>query len=173
MGKERTEMDLFEAIKKRRSVRLFQDKPIPLEDLKKIVDAGRLAPSGSNLQRREFIIITNKSILLRLNDVQPVFETGAAIGVIVEMTKYAIEDASAAVENILLAATALGYGSCWIEGTLIPNEAWVKELLGIPKDKKLFALIPIGVPLTPGEQAPKKSLEEVTYLNRYGVRLPT
>ncbi len=165
-------MDLFSAIKNRRSVRLFQDKSVPLEDLKKIVDAGRLAPSGYNLQKREFIIITDKSILLRLNDIQPVFDAGAAIAVIVEKTKYAIEDASAAVENILLAATALGYGSCWIEGTLIPHEKWAKELLGIPKEKKLFALIPIGVPLTSGEQAPKKRLEEITYLNLYGVKLP-
>lgn len=164
-------MDLFEVIKKRRSVRLFQDKPVPMEDLVKIVDAGRLAPSGSNLQRREFIIITDKSILTRLNDVQPVFDTGAAIAVIVDRTKYAVEDASAAVENILLAATALGYGCCWVEGTLIPNENWVKELLGIPKNKKLFALIPIGIPLTSGEQAPKKPLDEVAYLNRYGEKL--
>lgn len=164
-------MDLFEAIKTRRSVRFFQEKPVPLEHLLKIVDAGRLAPSGSNLQRREFIIITDKSILLRLNDVQPVFDTGAAIGVIVDKTKYAVEDAAAAVENILLAATALGYGSCWIEGTLIPHESWVKELLGIPKNKKLFALIPIGIPLTSGEQAPKKPLSEITHINRYGVKL--
>lgn len=165
-------MDLFEAIKKRRSVRLFQDKPIPMEDLIRMVDAGRLAPSGSNLQMREFIIITDKSILIRLNDVQPVFDAGGAIGVIVEKTRYATEDASAAVENILLAATALGYGACWIEGTLIPKENWVKELLGIPRNKKLFALIPVGIPLTSGEQAPKKPLIEITYLNRYGVKLP-
>jgi nitroreductase len=161
-------MDLFEAIEKRRSVRLFQTHPVPLEDLKKIVNAGRLAPSGSNLQKREFIIITDRSILIRLNDVQPVFDCGGAIAVIVEPTKYAVEDASAAIENMLLAATALGYGSCWIQGTLIPHEGWVKELLGVPKKKRLFALIPIGIPLTSGEQAPKKPLEEITYLNYYG-----
>ncbi|MBC7327417.1 nitroreductase family protein [bacterium] len=164
-------MDVFEAIRKRRSVRLFQNTSVPLEDLLKIVDAGRLAPSGSNLQRREFIIITDRATLFRLNEVQPVFDTGAAIGVIVDQTRWAVEDASAAVENILLAATALGYGSCWIEGTLIPREEEVKELLNIPKEKRLFALIPIGIPLTSGEQAPKRPLEEITHLNRYGNKL--
>lgn len=165
-------MDFFEAVQKRRSVRLFSQQAVPWEDVKLIVDAGRRAPSGLNLQRREFIVITDRHILQRLNRVQPVFDAPVAIAVIVEPGKYAIEDASAAVENMLLAATALGYGSCWIEGTLIPHEKWVKELLAIPPPWRLFALLPIGVPLTSGEQAPKRPLEEVTHLNRYGERLP-
>ena len=78
-------------------------------------------------------------------------------------SKYWIEDGSAAVENILLAATALGYGSCWLQGNAKPHEAEFKHLLKIPDHLKLLTLIPIGVPVAwPGDKQ-KKTLEEVIH----------
>ena len=76
------------------------------------------------------------------------------------------EDGSAAVENMLIAATALGYGACWLQGYTIPREEESKALLGIPREKRLLTLVPIGVPVQwPAKD--KKPLAEVIHWERY------
>jgi nitroreductase len=77
-----------------------------------------------------------------------------------------VEDGSAAVENMLIASTALGYGSCWLEGYTLPLEERLKALLNVPKEKRLLTLGPIGVPVEWPTQE-KKSLEEVIHWERY------
>jgi len=167
-------MDVFEAIEKRSSVRTFRPDPIPLEHLKKIVDAGRRAPSGGNFQLREFIIMTDPTLIKQFNDVQPTFENvPAVIAVIIEPLdvgrgSYWVQDACAAMENMWLAAVALGYGSRWVEGTVRKKEDWLRGLLGIPKGKRLWALMPIGVPAAPKAQAKKAELKDIVFQNRYG-----
>ena len=77
-----------------------------------------------------------------------------------------VEDGSAAIENMLVASTALGYGSCWVEGDALPLEGEFKALLSIPKEKRLLALIPVGVP----EEWPeikKRPLENVLHWEIY------
>ena len=77
-----------------------------------------------------------------------------------------VEDGAAAIENMLLACTALGYGACWVEGTLCPREALFKTLLGVPAEKRVMALIPIGVAAEiPAPE--KKPLEKVLHWERY------
>ena len=72
---------------------------------------------------------------------------GAIIAVVMDpSSRWWVEDASAAVENMLLASVALGYGACWLEGYTLPREEEFKELLGIPKSKRLITLVPVGVP---------------------------
>ena len=158
-------MDTFTTIKRRRSVRNFTGDPIPISDLEKIVDAGRLAPTGSNRQPWDFIVVTQKDIIQHLS-IAGAWSADAGAMIIVVMdpsSKYWIEDGSAAVENILLAATALGYGSCWLQGNAKPHEAEFKHLLKIPDHLKLLTLIPIGVPVAwPGDKQ-KKTLEEVIH----------
>ena len=78
-----------------------------------------------------------------------------------------MEDGSAAIENMLIASTALGYGSCWLEGWTLPREDEFKVLLGIPEDRRLLTLIPIGVPVG-WPTCEKKSLDEVLYWEEYG-----
>ncbi len=78
-------------------------------------------------------------------------------------SKYWLEDGSAAIENMLLAATALGYGSCWLEGNALPHEAEFKSLLNIPEHLKLLTLIPIGIPVKWPETVPKKTLDDVLH----------
>ena len=161
-------MDVFEAIRKRRSVREFAGGPIPREHLEKIVDAGRLAASGSNRQPWEFIVVTEPERINRLKVAALWMEkAGAIIAVVMDpSSRWWLEDGSAAVENILLACTALGYGSCWLEGSTLRREDEFKELLGIPKEKRLLTLIPIGVPLQwPTKE--KKPLESVIHWERY------
>lgn len=165
-------MEFFEVVRARASVRGFEPVEIPKEHLELIVDAGRRAPSGYNRQPWEFIIILDKETLGRLGKIQScIAEASAGIAVVVdESTKYWKEDASAAIENMLLAVVALGYASLWVEGYVLMNEDYGKEVLGIPESLRLLAILPIGKPASPPSQAPKKPLQEITYLNHYGER---
>ena len=164
-------MEALEAILKRRSVRSYTGDPIPREDLEKIVDAARLAPSGYNRQPWEFIVVTDHSVIDKLKVAARWMENaGAIIAVVMETSsKFWLEDGSAAVENILIASTALGYGSCWLQGYTEPREGELKELLGIPDDKKLLTLVPIGVP-SEWPTKEKKPLSEVLHWERYRER---
>ena len=96
-------METFETIHKRRSVRDFTGETIPKEDLEKIIDAARMAPSGSNQQTWHFIIVTDKEIIQRLSKAADwMVKAGAVIVVAMDpSTKYWVEDGSAAIENIL------------------------------------------------------------------------
>jgi len=162
-------MDLFEAIKKRRSVRQYTGEPIPQADLEKIVDAGRLAPSGNNRQPWVFIVVTDKGILQRLSKAASWSANAGAMIVVVmnPVSRYWVEDGSAAIENMLLAATALGYGSCWLEGNAKPYEAEFKLLLNIPENLKILSLIPIGVPNQWPEGKEKKPIKDVLHWEVY------
>jgi nitroreductase len=92
---------------------------------------------------------------------------GAVIAVVVNpAARFWLEDASAAVENMLIAATALGYGSCWLQGRTQPHEQAFKELLGVPPDRRLLTLVPIGVPETWPTQE-KRPLSDVLHWERY------
>jgi len=173
-------MELFETIFNRRSIRNFTGKPISKEELKKIVEAGRFAPSATNRQMWDFIVITRKEIL---EDILHHFRTGrkyktqengkfdgasAIIAVVMhEENEYWREDGSAATQNILLAARALGYGSCWIEGQARPHEEHFKKLLGVPKEKRILLMIALGEPVKWSPPPAKKSLSEVLHWERY------
>ncbi len=164
-------MNVFEAIEKRRSVRSLVRTEIPMEALLKIVDAGRRAPSGMNTQPREFIIITARDTIEKLSAAQGFMQDASAIIAIVadeSRSRYWLEDVSASAENMLLAATALGYASCWVEGTLLRVEGRMKEVLGVPKDKRLVVAIPLGKAAHEGMQAHKNPLEDVVYYEKYG-----
>ena len=173
-------MDVFEAIRARRSIRTFTGKRIPKGDLEEIVDAGRLAPCARNRQMWDFIVITEKDIL---GEILKHFHAGrgygtyedgkfdgasAIIAVIMnESNEYWREDGAAAAENILLAAKALGWGSCWIEGQIRPHEEHFGELLDIPEEKRILLMIALGEPVRWSPSPSKKSLSEVLYWEKY------
>ncbi len=161
-------MEALEAIQKRRSVRQFTGDIVPRADLEKIVDAGRLAASGSNRQPWEFIVVTNQEMIDQLTVVGKwMRKAGAIIVVVVDpYSPWWREDGSAAIQNMLIASTALGYGSCWVEGDALPREEEFKTILYIPKGKRLLALVPIGVP---GEwpTIEKRPLESVLHWQVY------
>ena len=162
-------MDALEAIRKRRSVRKYTGEPIPRADLETIVDAGRLAATGGNRQPWDFIVVTDPELIDQLKvAAEWMSRAGAIIAVVLDpATRWWIEDGSAAIENMLLAATALGYGSCWLEGWTLPHEQEFKELLRVPEEKRLLTLIPIGVPVEwPTRE--KKALAEVIHWDCYG-----
>ena len=162
-------MDALEAIQKRRSVREFTGESIPRDDIEKIVDAGRMAATGYNRQPWDFIVITDQAMIEKLKVAARWMEKASAIIAVAldPTTKYWLEDGSAAVENMLVASTALGYGSCWLEGYTLPHEEEFKELLGVPDNCRLLTLVPIGVPVEWPTQE-KKPLTEVLHWEKYG-----
>ena len=161
-------MDALQAIRKRRSVRRYTGEPIPRKDLETIVDAGRFAPSGLNVQPWDFIVVTERDVIEQLKVASRWMEkAGAIIAVVLDPTsRWWREDGSAAIENILIASTALGYGSCWLQGYTEPMEEELKNMLGVPEKKRLLTLIPIGVPAK-WPTGKKKPLEEIIHWEKY------
>jgi nitroreductase len=157
-------MDLFEAIEKRYSYRgEFTPTPVPREHLVKIVEAGIRAPSACNQQVVSFVIIDDPELLEKLAKTidRPVCHTAKAMIVCIYDTRpvyqncsFAEEDCGAAVENLLLAITALGYDTVWLDGVLrTENRAErVARLLDVPMDKSVAVVLPLGVALEPGKQ---------------------
>ncbi|HUT11723.1 MAG TPA: nitroreductase family protein [Thermoguttaceae bacterium] len=173
-------MDLFEAIEKRHSYRkAFTDAPVPREDLRKIVQAGIRAPSAKNEQVATFVIVDDPQLLGQIAEVvkRPVCDTAKAMIACVEDPRpviaevsFSVEDCAAAVENMLLAVTALGYASVWLDGVLRSEEKAerVGKLLGVPEGKKVRMLLPVGVPAEVIRQKEKLPFEQRAWFNRYG-----
>ena len=166
-------MDVFEAIHTRASVRTLQPCSVTEQELEKILDAGRRAPSGYNRQPWEFILIRDTEILGRLGRIQRcIAEGSAAIAVVMDerASNYWKEDAAAAIENMLLSAVALGFASLWVEGYVLDQEDYGKSVLGVPENLRLLAILPIGNPASPVHQARKKPLDQLVYYDTYGNR---
>lgn len=176
-------MDLFEAVKKRHSYRgAFKDQAVPREDLQKIVQAGLDAPSGKNGQTTQFVIVDDPGLLSQITQLHPgnkAFQQARAMiaciidkqpEAIYEGMDFQVEDCAAAVENMLLGITALGYGSVWVDGWLRRegrNER-IGQLLGVPEDKVVRILLPIGVPAEEYKQPEKMPFELRAWFNHYG-----
>lgn len=152
-------MTIYELIVSRRSIRQFSPEPIGRDVLEKIVNAGRLAPSASNLQPLEFIAVddetTRREIFACLRwagyiapagDPLPGQEPTAYILPVVNLRvrRAGFElDLGAAVENMILAAWSEGIGSCWLGAIDVEG---VSRAVGLPEDYKLTCLLALGVP---------------------------
>lgn len=173
-------MDVFEAIEKRHSYRgVFADTPVPREDLRKIVGAGIRAPSACNAQIATFVIVDDPELLRQIAAIldRPVCNTARAMIACIEDPRptykgiaFSAEDCAASVENMLLAITALGYATVWLDGVLRRDNIakMINELLGVPPDKSIRVLLPIGVAAEPGKQKEKLPWEQRAWFNKYG-----
>jgi nitroreductase len=144
---------------------------MPEADLTRILDAGRRAASGSNRQPIEFIVIRDQATLKKLAAAQDcIADVSLAIAIAAdpERSEWWVEDVAAATENMLLAITALGYGSVWIEGTLRRAEDQHKQTLGLPAHMRLGVVLPIGKPTQPVAQAQKRPLNDMVHWERLG-----
>lgn len=170
-------MDVFEAVKTRRSIRSYEDKPIEKEKLIKILEAARLSPSANNNQPSQFIVVSNKTIRESLLEVYPHHWFTKAPVIIVACSlpesawtrqdgeNYWKVDATIALENMILVAHELGLGTCWVAAF---NEDKTKELLGIPKEVRVIALTPIGYPAEhKGPVTQRKPLTEIVHYERW------
>lgn len=164
-------MDFFETVKKRVSTRQYSPKPITEDILAKIVDAGRLAPTARCVQPWKFIVVTDEKDLTWLSEaaVNGKFlkEAKAAIITFCEDTKYYLEDGCAATENMLLGATALGLGSCWVAGDKKDYAPQVCNRFGAPANCKLISIISLGYPLSETQPKDRKALPEVLRKERF------
>ncbi len=172
-------MDLFEAINKRHSYRgLFKDVKIPEENLRKIVTAGIKAPSGCNAQTTDFLIVNNTDLIKKIAAIlqKDFIKTAAAVIICITYKapvyhgmSFQKEDCAAATENMLLAITAFGYATVWLDGILRREQKaeQIKELLNIPDDKNAQVVLPLGVPETEKQQKEKKNFEDRTWFNSY------
>ncbi|MEM3700970.1 MAG: nitroreductase family protein [Candidatus Bathyarchaeia archaeon] len=142
-------MNTFEAIQKRHSIRAYESTPLPEEKLMKILEAGRLAPSAGNIQPWHFIVVRDTEKRERLAKTRWAKFLAEAPVVIVgcgdqkASPKWFTVDVAIAMENIVLAATSEGLGTCWV-GSF--NEDEVKKLLKIPEKYRVVALLAVGYP---------------------------
>jgi nitroreductase len=148
-------MNVFEAIKKRRSVRSYLDKSIEEEKLNAVLEVGRLAPSAGNRQEWRFVVVKDCDVRRKLGEAAngqsfvgeaPVVIVACAVtdGHVMSCGQpcYPI-DVAIALDHISLAAVEYGLGTCWIGAF---NEGKVKEILGIPEEVRVVELMPIGYP---------------------------
>lgn len=167
-------MEFFETLYARHSHRGgFAPEPVPREDLRKIVEAGMAAPSGCNGQTTRFVVVDDPDLLVGLrtfHGMRAVKEAPAMIVCLVdreakpvyEGMAFQVEDCAAAVENMLLAITALGYASVWIDGALrVDGRARaLAELLRIPEDREIRVILPVGKAREESPRREKMSFEE-------------
>ncbi|MBM3255728.1 MAG: nitroreductase family protein [Candidatus Omnitrophica bacterium] len=164
-------MQTQEALKNRRSCRIFKSKSIPKKLVTQIIEAARLAPSAINIQPWEFVVITNKETLGVVASLADhgkfISNATACIAVFCKDSKYYLEDGCAATENILIAAQDLGLGSCWVAGDKKDYNDKIRQLLGAPIDMKLVSLIPLGYTDTPARTPPKRPLKELLHWEKF------
>ena len=166
-------MDVIEAIKARHSYRgEYSAVPVPREDLVTIMEAGLAAPSGCNMQTTSIVAVDDSETLLKINDIIGKKVGATAPAMICVLTQYlssyhgrcfAVQDYSAAIENMLLAIVALGYRSCWIEGYVTNPDGkgrQITRLLGIPDKYELVCCLPVGAAASCASPPEKKAFHE-------------
>lgn len=164
-------MELIDVIKARRSIRKYEDRPIPGDVINDILDCARLAPTAINIQPWLVGCVTDKALLERLANLADhgrfIKGSAACFAVFCEKgQKYYLEDGCAATMNIITAAAAKGIGTCWVAGDKKEYAEPVRRLLNVPETYTLVSLVAAGYP----DEAPKKEKkkpEEVTFMNSY------
>lgn len=175
-------MNIFDAIANRHSYRgPYTDAPVPREHLERIVQAGLLAPSGCNRQTTTFVIVDDPKLVKTINAMhdsnKAMQQAKAYITCICDVApegvyegySFQVEDCAAAVQNMFLAVTALGYATVWVDGWLrVQGRAEaIGELLGVPQGKAIRIILPLGVPADPVLPREKLPFEQRAWFNRY------
>ena len=164
-------MDVFDAVRTVLAVRSYKEKPVPRDIVRRIVEAGRLTGSSMNGQPWQFVVVEDRDTLRQLGRLGRsgpyIAQAPLAVVVAIEKTRYAVSDASRAIQSMILTAWSEGVGSNWV-GFLGLTE--VKPLLGIPDDLDVLAILPFGYPaqaLGRGKKR-RKPLSQVAYRERFG-----
>ena len=173
-------LDVFEAIKERRSVRSFTDENVSEENIKRLIEAARWAPSAGNTQPLELVVVRNLEVKRRLTaaalNQKLIQKASVVIVVCADITRskmgyghrgeelYSIQDTAAATENILLAAQELGLATCWIGAF---NEKDVAEAINAPRNTRPVALIPVGYPAVVPSAPKKRAVNEIVHYEMF------
>lgn len=163
-------MEVFEAIKNRYSCRSYKKKAVPEEKLKKVLEAARLAPSAHNAQEWKFVVVKGQEKRKKIAEAALGQSFIAAAPVVIvavgldpehlmasEVPAYAV-DVAIALDHMTLVAVEEGLGTCWIGAF---NQEKVKEILDIPEEYKVVALLPLGFPADKPGAKIRKNLEEI------------
>lgn len=173
-------LDVFETIKIRSSVRAFENIDVTEEEVKKLIDAARRAPSAGNIQPWEFVVVRKAEIKRRLAEAalnQSFIEEAPVVIVVCAdeqqsgrgygirgVKLYCIQDTAAATENMLLAACALGLGACWVGAF---NEEKVKSIIRTTRGMRPVAIVPVGYPGESPQPRYKRPLEEMVHYETF------
>jgi len=170
-------MKVFDAIKRRRSIRKYKKTVVKQEKLNAVLEAARLAPSADNKQPWAFIVVTDPQVKERLRSSydEEWFIEGPVIIVACAVPKEAWRrmdgeeywkvDVAIAMQNLVLAATELGLGTCWIADF---NEEATKKALRIPQDVHVVAMTPLGYPdEEKGAVTRRKLINSIVHYNQW------
>jgi len=174
-------LDVFEAIKSRRSVRAFTNEPVSDAEVKKLIDAARCAPSAGNIQPWEFIVVRDPAIKRGLCEAALnqtfIEEAPVVIVVCADMWRsgqgygargaslYCLQDTAAATQNMLLAAQSMGLATCWVGAF---NEEEAEKVLKIPEGIRPVAIIPVGHPAEKPMAHSRRPLNEIVHRDTFG-----
>lgn len=176
----RVTVGVFEAIRERRSIRRFGPDPVDEEDLYRILDAGRWAPSAGNLQPWEFVVVRDPKIKLDLAEAAlgQYFIAKAPVAIVIcanvprssmvygrrGAELYCIQDTALAAQNIMLAAYALGYGTCCV-GAFDEDE--VARIIKTPKGVKPVMIIALGRAVEKPRPTPRMPLDKFVHFDHF------
>jgi len=174
-------LDVFEAIKSRRSVRAFTSEPVSDAEVEKLIDAARWAPSAGNIQPWEFIVVRDPKTKRGLSEaaLNQTFIEEAPVVIVVcanllrssqgygsrGINLYCLQDTAAATQNMLLAAQAMGLATCWI-GAFQEEEA--RKVLNIPSGVRPVAIIPVGHAAEKPMARSRRRLSEIVHRETFG-----
>jgi nitroreductase len=169
-------LDVFKAIKTRRSIRAFTDKRVTDREVKKLIEAARWAPSAGNIQPWEFVVVRDPKVKHGLCEAalnQILIEKASVVIVVCAdptrssrrygsrgMNLYCLQDTAAATQNILLTAHAMGLAACWVGAF---NEDAAKRVLDVVGELRPVAIIPVGHPAEKPPARPRRSIDEITH----------
>jgi len=170
-------VDVIEAIQKRRSVRVYQDRAVPEDILAKILEAARLAPSARNSQSHKFIVVKDQQLRKKLakKATSESFIGGAPVIIVAVALdpEYVMPggvpahpvDIAIALDHMTLVAVEEGLGTCWV-GAFYQQQ--VKQMLGIPEKYKVVALLSVGYPADSPRKKSRKPLQEIICYDSFG-----
>ena len=162
-------MDVIGAIRARRSIRKYEHRSIPSEVMEQLLDAARLAPSASNLQSWNIVVVTDPDLRERLvpccGGQRFVGDCAAfLVGVVEQGSEMSVVDVSIALDHLSLRAVEMGLGTCWI-GDFEPEK--VKEKLGIPAERAVPICMTLGYPVSVPPARKRKQLSELFNVDRW------
>jgi nitroreductase len=143
-------MDTIEALKTRRCVRAYTKQPVDRQLIEEVIDCGRLSATAINIQPWEFVVVTDPEVRRRIAALTEygkfIADAPVCVVVLCKEGSYYLEDGSAATQNILVAAHALGLSGCWVAGDKKAYAPQIAEIVGAPAGYRLISLVPIGYP---------------------------
>ncbi len=173
-------MEFYEVVNTRRSVRTYKPDPIPDDVMRRILDAARVAPSGSNRQPWRYVLVKNPDVRKKVANLcggqtwiasAPLVVVACGLDIHYDRGGYMgpmsfLLDSAIGLTHLMLAARVEGVGCCWIG--LFDNDA-IRDLLDIPPDWNVAAVMPMGYPKEPvwGPTAKRKTIEEITSVDQW------